>query len=72
MAQLSSLESDIVSTRDSDDTVSRLAGYGSIFGFLAAVLGLFAGISLVPIPSIVWEQTSVSPFEWVLGGNTQT
>ena len=72
MAQLSSLKSVLTSTGDSKDTVGRLAGFGSIFGILAAALGLFTGISLVPIPSIVWEQTSASPFEWILGGSAQT
>lgn len=70
MAQLSSLKSVI---RDSSESgaVGRLAGFGSIFGIIAAALGLISGVSLVPVPSIAWEQTSVSPFEWILGGSAQ-
>ena len=70
MAQLSSLKSIISSTHESG-AVSRLAGFGSIFGIIAAALGLISGVSLVPIPSLTWEHTSVSPFEWILGGSTQ-
>lgn len=70
MAQLSSLKSIVSSTHESG-AVSRLAGFGSIFGMIAAALGLFAGVSLVPIPSLPWEQTSIVPFEWILGGSIQ-
>ncbi|MGY5863562.1 MAG: hypothetical protein RTV41_03100 [Candidatus Thorarchaeota archaeon] len=67
---MSSLKSVI---RDSSESgaVGRLAGFGSIFGIIAAALGLISGVSLVPVPSIAWEQTSVSPFEWILGGSAQ-
>lgn len=70
MAQLSSLKSVI---RDSGESgaVGRLAGFGSIFGIIAAALGLIAGVSLVPVPGLLWEQTSVSPFAWELGGSAQ-
>ncbi len=72
MAQLSSLKSVISGTGDSGVSVGRIAGFGSIFGILAAVVGLIAGTSLVPIPTIAWEQTSSAPFEWILGGSAQT
>ncbi|TET08606.1 MAG: hypothetical protein E3J86_10435, partial [Candidatus Thorarchaeota archaeon] len=68
MAQLSSLRSIVSSTHESG-SVSKLAGFGNIFGIIAAAVGLFAGVSLVPIPSLSWEQTSVIPFEWVFGGS---
>ncbi|MHA2159242.1 MAG: hypothetical protein ACXABE_10125 [Candidatus Thorarchaeota archaeon] len=70
MAQLSSLKSVI---RDSGESpaVGRLAGFGSIFGIVAAALGLISGTSLVPVPSLAWEQTSDSPFAWELGGSAQ-
>ncbi|MHA1949004.1 MAG: hypothetical protein ACW99G_02865 [Candidatus Thorarchaeota archaeon] len=70
MAQLSSLKSVIRDTSESG-VVGRFAGFGSIFGIIAAALGLISGVSLVPIPSLGWEQTSISPFEWVLGGSAQ-
>ncbi|MFW9891744.1 MAG: hypothetical protein ACFFFO_06060 [Candidatus Thorarchaeota archaeon] len=73
MAQLSSLKSVMNGTSESG-SVGRLAGFGSIFGIIAAALGLISGLSLVPIPALVWEQTSVppDPFTWILSGNTQT
>ncbi|MFX1484546.1 MAG: hypothetical protein ACFFCP_15310 [Promethearchaeota archaeon] len=73
MAQVSSLKSVISGTSESG-SVGRLAGFGSIFGIIAAALGLFSGLSLVPIPALVWEQTSVppDPFTWMLSGNAQT
>ncbi|MFW9927220.1 MAG: hypothetical protein ACFFDM_10695 [Candidatus Thorarchaeota archaeon] len=73
MAQLSSLKSVISGTSESG-SVGRLAGFGSIFGIIAAALGLISGLSLVPIPALVWEQTSVAPdpFAWILSGNAQT
>ena len=70
MAQLSSQESMVSNTSESG-AVGRLAGFGSIFGIIAAALGLITGVSLVPIPSLVWETTSISPFVWTLGGSTQ-
>ncbi len=70
MTQSSSLKS-IVSNTSESGAVGRLAGFGSIFGIIAAALGLITGVSLVPIPSLVWETTSISPFVWTLGGSTQ-
>lgn len=70
MAQLSSLKS-VIRDKSESGAVGRLAGFGSIFGIIAAALGLISGVSLVPIPSLGWEQTSVSPFEWFLGGSAQ-
>ncbi|MFX1484272.1 MAG: hypothetical protein ACFFCP_13915 [Promethearchaeota archaeon] len=73
MAQLSSLKS-VISGESESGSVGRLAGFGSIFGIIAAALGLFSGLSLVPIPALVWEQTSTppDPFTWILSGNSQT
>jgi hypothetical protein len=70
MAQLSSLKS-IISNTSESGAVSRLAGYGSIFGIFAAALGLISGVSLVPIPSLIWEQTSINPFVWTFGSSPQ-
>ncbi|MFW9795117.1 MAG: hypothetical protein ACFFEE_12485 [Candidatus Thorarchaeota archaeon] len=72
MAQLSSLKSVISGTSESEDSVGRMAGFGNIFGILAAVVGLIAGTSLVPIPSIQWEVTSEDPFVWILSGSANT
>ncbi|MGY5859033.1 MAG: hypothetical protein RTU63_06670, partial [Candidatus Thorarchaeota archaeon] len=74
MAELSSVISAIRRKSPEDepaDIVGAFAGFGSIVGILAAVVGLFAGISLVPITSFSWEVIQTSPFEWILGGNTQ-
>ncbi len=76
MAQLSSVISAISRKTTDDepaDIVGALAGFGSILGIVAAALGLFAGISLVPITSFTWEITSTSPepFAWILGGHAQ-
>jgi len=77
MAQLSSVISAIRKKTSDDepaDIVGALAGFGSILGIIAAALGLFAGISLVPITSFTWEVTSITPpdpFVWVLGGHEQ-
>jgi hypothetical protein len=68
MAQLSSLRSVISDTSESG-AVGRLAGFGSIFGIIAAALGLISGVTLVPVPSLAWEQTSILPFAWELGGS---
>jgi len=75
MAQLSSIISAISKQASDDepaDIVGANAGFGSILGIIAAVIGLFAGISLVPITSFTWEITASTPdpFAWVLGGNT--
>ena len=76
MAQLSSVIS-AISRKTSDDEpvdiVGALAGFGSILGIIAAALGLFAGISLVPITSFTWEITSTTlePFAWIIGGTEQ-
>jgi hypothetical protein len=69
MAQLSSLKSLISDSDQSDERISDIAGFGSIFGIIAAVLGLLIGKSLIPIPGLVWEQTSTQPFEWIIEGN---
>ena len=77
MAQLSSVISALSRKTPDDepaDIVGALAGFGSILGIFAAALGLFAGISLVPITSFTWEITSITPpepFTWMLGGTTQ-
>ncbi|MFW9768351.1 MAG: hypothetical protein ACFFF9_14465 [Candidatus Thorarchaeota archaeon] len=70
MAQLSSITSVI---RDSGESgaVGRLAGFGSIFGIIAAALGILSGAALVPVPSIPWEIISDSPLDWVFGGSLQ-
>lgn len=76
MAQLSSVISAIRKKTSEDepvDIVGAGAGFGSILGIVAAIIGLFAGISLVPITSFTWEITATSPdpFAWILGGTTQ-
>jgi len=77
MAQLSSVIAAISKKTADDepvDIVGALAGFGSILGIIAAALGLFAGISLVPITSFTWEITSITPpepFAWILGGHAQ-
>ena len=69
MAQLSSLKSIISSTDESGERNGELAGFGSIFGILAAAIGLLIGKSLIPIPGLQWEQTSIIPFEWFIESN---
>ncbi len=72
MSQLNSETSTISKTtleEDSDAIIGDIAGLGSILGIIAAALGLFAGISLVPITSFTWETTSTTSFGWILGGN---
>ncbi len=66
MAQLSSLKSIISSTDESGERIGELAGFGSVFGMLAAAIGLLLGKSLIPIPGLRWEQTSILPFEWFI------
>ena len=54
MAQLSSVISAISRKTPDDqptDIVGALAGFGSIFGIIAALLGLFTGINLGSLPS---------------------
>jgi len=70
MAQLSSLTSVIRDSGESD-AVGRLSGFGSIFGIIAAVLGMISGTALVPVPSIPWEIIDESPLVWVFGGSSQ-
>jgi hypothetical protein len=69
MAQLSSLKSLISDKEQSSERIGELAGFGSIFGIIAAVLGLLIGKSLIPIAGIEWQQTSISPFVWIIEGN---
>jgi hypothetical protein len=72
MAELSNIIS-AISRETSEDVqenpVGTFAGFGSIIGILAAVIGLAAGISLVPITSFSWEITSTGTesFSWILG-----
>ena len=66
MAQLSSLKSIISSTDESGERIGELAGFGSIFGIIAAAIGLLIGKTLIPIPGLRWEQTSIHPFEWII------
>ncbi|TFG29074.1 hypothetical protein EU528_10230 [Candidatus Thorarchaeota archaeon] len=73
MAELSSVISAIRKKSPEDepaDIVGAFAGFGSILGIIAAVIGLLAGISLVPLTSFSWELISTTPFEWVLGGTS--
>lgn len=74
MAELSSVISALRKKSPDDEPVNivgALAGLGSIFGIVAAVIGLFAGISLVPITSLTWELIETSPIEWTIQGNAQ-
>jgi hypothetical protein len=70
MSQLSELKSIISGSDQSGERVSEIAGFGSIFGIIAAVLGLLIGKSLVPIAGIRWEQISNLPFEWIIEGSS--
>jgi hypothetical protein len=65
MAQLSSLKSVISGVDRESERVGRIAGFGSIFGIIAAAFGLLIGKTLIPI-SLTWEIQSVVPFEWVI------
>ena len=69
MAQLSSLKSIINGSDQSGERIGELAGFGSIFGIIAAAIGLLIGKALIPIPALQWEQTSIQPFEWIIEGN---
>ncbi|MFW9956921.1 MAG: hypothetical protein ACFFCT_02530 [Candidatus Odinarchaeota archaeon] len=72
MAQMSSILSAIKRKTPEDepaDIVGVLAGFGSIFGIIAAAIGLLAGISLIPLTSTAWEITSETPFQWIIAGN---
>ncbi|MFX1483917.1 MAG: hypothetical protein ACFFCP_12120, partial [Promethearchaeota archaeon] len=69
MAQMSSLKT-VISGAGESDSVGRLAGFGNIFGIIAAALGLLAGLPLIPIPALTWEYTSAPAFEWTLEGST--
>lgn len=74
MAELSSVISAIRRKSPEDepaDIVGAFAGLGSILGIVAAAMGLFAGISLVPITSFSWEVINTGPLEWTLGGIAQ-
>jgi hypothetical protein len=72
MAQLSSVISSFRKTPGGEpaDIVGALAGFGSIFGIIAAAIGLLSGISLIPLTSNAWQVTSTDPFEWTIAGNT--
>lgn len=77
MVQIVSKITSIVSTvlkrqpkDESAEVVGALAGFGNIFGIIAAAIGLLGGISLVPMTAIPWQVTSDSPFQWTLAGNT--
>jgi hypothetical protein len=74
MAELSSVISAIRRKSPEDepaDVVGAFAGFGSILGIVAAVIGLLAGISLVPITSFSWEVVPITPETgfWIFGGN---
>ncbi|MFW9964171.1 MAG: hypothetical protein ACFFCX_11440 [Candidatus Sifarchaeia archaeon] len=69
MAELSLEASEITTVEQPSDRVGARAAFGSIFGMIAAVFGLFIGKTLVPIAAIEWEVVSVSPFGWVFGGD---
>jgi hypothetical protein len=73
MVQLSSIISTIKKEKpegEPADIVGVFAGFGNIFGVIAAAIGLFAGISLVPLTATPWEITSESPFQWIIAGNS--
>jgi len=74
MAELSSVISSITRRSpegESADIVGALAGIGSIFGIIAAAIGLLSGMTLVPLTSFSWELIETTPFDWILGGSTQ-
>ncbi|MGQ4911718.1 MAG: hypothetical protein ACP6KW_06055 [Candidatus Thorarchaeota archaeon] len=72
MAQVSTIKS-AISGKDSEgqpaNVVGRLAGFGSIFGIIAAVVGFVAGIPLVPISGTEWTVINDSPLEWTIAGS---
>jgi hypothetical protein len=65
MAQLSSLKSVVSGADRESERIGRIAGFGSIFGIIAAAFGLLIGKTLIPI-SLNWEIQSVVPFEWLI------
>jgi hypothetical protein len=72
MAQMSSIVSAIrrkTPEGEPADIVGVFAGFGSIFGIIAAAIGMFAGISLIPLTATEWEVTSLIPFQWIIGGS---
>jgi len=73
MSQMSSVISAIRRRTPQDepaDIVGVFAGFGSIFGIIAAAIGLFVGISLIPMTATPWQVTSDDPFQWIIAGNT--
>jgi hypothetical protein len=73
MAQLSTLKSAISGKGPDGEparVVGRLAGIGSFFGIIAAVLGMVLGLPLIPITSSPWEVTNIppQPFSWEVFG----
>ena len=73
VSKVSSIVSTVLKRRPTDesaDVVGALAGFGNIFGIVAAAIGLLGGISLVPMTAIPWQVTSESPFQWILAGTT--
>lgn len=71
MSQLSSLKSVISGADQSEERVGRLAGFGSIFGIIAAAFGLIMGKTLIPVPGLRWEVFSLVPFDWMMEGSDQ-
>lgn len=72
-SKIASIVSSVLKRRSEDESaqvVGALAGFGNIFGIIAAAIGLLWGISLVPMTAIPWQVTSDSPFQWTLGGTT--
>ena len=69
MSQLSPLESIESSSVESGERIGELAGFGSIFGIIAAVLGLLIGKSLIPFSSLRWDVTLVPSFDWIIEGS---
>ena len=71
MAQLSTIKS-AISGKDPEGqpakVVGRMAGFGSIFGIIAAVVGFIAGVPLVPITANEWTVVSQSPLVWTIAG----
>jgi len=74
MAELSSVIS-AITRRSQDgepvDIVGALAGIGSIFGIIAAAIGLLSGMTLVPLTSFSWDLIVTTPFDWIFAGSTQ-
>ena len=60
MSQLSTMKSILSGSDQSGERISEYAGFGSIFGIIAAVLGLLIGKPLVPIASLNWVQLTGS------------